>query len=147
MYRSNSIQTITEDPQKTSCPGIVEFINDTCKFYPSCETIAEEVYDKYVQYCKDRHIAYSTFNVFARSFKYYAFHNNMVPDIQIHRVNYTHYKDGVGYIRKSGWAYSNLCVVEKPITLIEPLIYDNPQISDPLQNNEKLITPSFIKEW
>lgn len=33
----------------------------------------------------------------------------------MHRVNYTHYKKGVGYVRKSGWAYSNLCITEKPV--------------------------------
>lgn len=149
MYTSNSMQSITQDPKKTSCPNIVEFINDTCRFYPGGEMITEEIYDKYVQYCKDRNLEFSIFNVFARSFRYYAFHNNMIPNMMVHRVNYTHYKDGVGYIRKSGWAYSNICVSDKPLSqqLIKPNkeILQEPLIS--IEEDNKLIIPSIIQDW
>ena len=108
MYNSNRNNEYLANPRKTDCPNIVEFIKETCTFYYGCDTIAQEAYDKYVRYCSDRGLKYGVFNTFARSFKYYILHQNMVNGVGLHPVNYMAYKDGVGYINKSGWAYSNL---------------------------------------
>ena len=111
MYNSQRDFDFNGNPKKTNCPNIVEFINATCRFYPGAETIAQDAYDKYVRWCSSKGLYYtSSFNVFARSFKYYAFHNKMVPNLFMHPVNYTAYKSGVGYIKKQGWAYTNLTI-------------------------------------
>lgn len=145
MYNSNSMQTIVENPRKSTCPAVIEFINDTCSFYPQCETTAEDVYDHYRKYCKDRNIKRASFNQFAKSFKYYAYHNNMVPNLLIHRVNYTHYKPGVGYVRKQGWAYTGLSVVDKPIELPLYKKYDESDICNEYKTYIPLLL-EFIKD-
>lgn len=111
MYNSERNFRTTHNPRETKCPHVIEFIQDTCKFYPGCDTITEEAYDKYVKYCKDRNYDdFGKFNTFARSFKYYILHCFMVSNLVYVPINYTAYKNGVGYIRKKGFAYRNLSI-------------------------------------
>lgn len=110
MFLSRRNVQITENPQRTEVPGIVDFINNTCRFYPEAQITSEEIYDKYVHYCQDHGIQPSKFSPFARSFKYFAFHNDMVSGLLYFPTNYYHDTPNRGIIRKSGWAYYNLVV-------------------------------------
>lgn len=96
-----------ENPKKITVRLIVEFINDTCRYVPQSTMVTEELYDRYIRYCKDRNVIPNAFNPFARSFKYYAFHNNMVPGLMYVPINYTH-DSSRGFVNKQGWAYYNL---------------------------------------
>lgn len=109
-YSDRNIR-VTENPRKTNCPHIIEFIKDTCMYSFGCRTITEDAYDKYVRYCRDRgYVDYGKFNTFARSFKYHIFHEQMVNNLTYFPVNYTAYKEGVGYVNKSGYAYAGLLI-------------------------------------
>ena len=107
-YFSYTDPDITENPRKTTAKNIKQFIQEVCIVYPGADIETELLYDKYKQWCIFKNLEYSTFNVFARSFRYYVFHQGMITGLYLHRVNYTHYKDGFGYVRKQGWAYYNL---------------------------------------
>ena len=107
MYISWRKTEFVDNPMKITVRGIIEFINDTCRYAPGYTTNVEELYDRYVRYCIDRNIVPNKFNPFARSFKYYAFHNNMVQGIMYVPVNYYH-DTPRGIIHKSGWSYYNL---------------------------------------
>ena len=54
MYNSQRDFDFNDNPKKTNCPNIVEFINATCRFYPGAETIAQDAYDKYVTATESR---------------------------------------------------------------------------------------------
>lgn len=110
MYRSSRDSSITENSRQTKGKNVEEFIKDTCKFYRGCDEITEFAFDKYVRWCNDRNLEYSCFNTFARAFRYLIIHKNMIPGIGVFPVNYKHYKEGIGYITKSGWSYSNLSI-------------------------------------
>lgn len=109
-YYSNSNQSINPDPRITKANLIIEFINDTCRFCAGYSMPTQEIHQKYVRYCRDRGEVASTFNVFARSFKYFAYHNHMVPNLLYTKINYFHDKPGVGYIKRNGWGYVNITV-------------------------------------
>ena len=109
-YYSNSNQSINTDPQITRAKLIIEFINETCKFCPGYSMPTQEIYLKYCRYCNDHGVEPSGSSVFARSFKYFAFHNHMVPNLIYTKINYFHDKPGVGYVRRSGWGYMNITV-------------------------------------
>lgn len=109
-YISKSNQEITKNPRKTDCPNILFFIQDTCRFCPGADTITEDAYEKYKRYCNDFMMVAGTYNVFARSFRYFLFHNMLVKGVLVHPVNYMHYKEGFGYVQKRGWAYQNLTI-------------------------------------
>lgn len=110
MYNSGRNAEYLAEPRKTNCKNIESFINSTCRFCLGASTIAQDAYDKYVRFCKDRNSEYSCFNVFARSFKYHILHQDTMYGVGLFPVNYDAYKEGVGYVRKQGWAYSNLTV-------------------------------------
>jgi len=101
---------IVHDPQRTKANGIVDFINQTCVFCYGSTMPTEEIYDRYVRFCNDTFTFPSTFNVFARSFKYYAFHNCMVAGIQYIPINYYRDTPYKGIIKKRGWGYVNIAV-------------------------------------
>lgn len=110
MYNSRRNNEYLAEPRKTNCKNIEIFINATCRFYFGASTIAEDAYAKYVGFCKDRGLEYACFNAFARSFKYHILHKDTMYGVGLFPINYTAYKEGVGYVRKQGWAYSNLTV-------------------------------------
>lgn len=110
MYSSNRDPSITQNPRKTNGKNVDIFIKETCVYSYGASSITEEIYAKYVRYCTDRGFEYSTFNGFARAFRYYVIHQRFIPGVGVFPVNYMAYKDGVGYINKPGWSYSNLAV-------------------------------------
>lgn len=103
-------QMITDNPRITTVPLIHEFIRDTCRFCLGANMPTEEIYDKYVKYCNDKSTNPGSFNGFARSFKYYALHQNMMHGIGYCKVNYFRDHPIRGLIKKTGWAYINLTV-------------------------------------
>lgn len=110
MYYSRRDPHITMNPRKTTGKHVDEFILNTCVYYPQATAITEEIYEKYARYCRDRGYQCSTFNVFARSFRYYVIHMGYVRGVGVFPCNYVAYKPDVGYVNKSGWSYSNLAV-------------------------------------
>lgn len=110
-YSTNRDPSIIENPQKTSAKNIEAFIREKCIFYLGCETITEDAYRKYVRYCQDKGLEYTaSFNVFARSLRYYLMGQHLIAGVGIRPVNYLAYKEGYGYVNKKGWAYTNLCI-------------------------------------
>lgn len=110
-YYSERQEPITQNPRITRATGIIEFINQFCVFSPGSAMPTEEIYDRYVRFCNDTiGPAPVSFNVFARSFKYYVYHNNMVIGVDYHPINYYHDTPDRGIIRKQGWGYINLAV-------------------------------------
>ena len=108
-YFSNYSPQITENPRKTNAKNIERFIQEVCCVYLGADTETEVLFDKYKKWCIYNNLEYTnSFNVFSRSFRYYAYHQAMLNGIVLHRVNYTAYKEGIGYINKNGWAYYNL---------------------------------------
>lgn len=109
MYNAyNSNREITENPRKTTAKNIVDFIREVCYISVSEDMVTETLYNKYVKYCAERGKEYSNFNVFARSFRYYAFHEQMLQGITIHPVNYQTINNEGCIVSKQGWAYYNL---------------------------------------
>lgn len=108
-YFSNYSPQITENPRKTNAKNIERFIREVCVVYPGADIETETLFDKYKRWCVYNNLEYtSSFNVFARSFRYYVFHQGMITGLSLHRVNYEFYKEGYGYVNKQGWAYYNL---------------------------------------
>lgn len=107
-YFSYTNPDIVENPRKTTAKNIIQFIQEVCIVCPGADIETETLYNKYKRWCISKNLEYSNFNTFARSFRYYVFHQEMITGLKLHRVNYTAYKEGFGYIQKQGWAYYNL---------------------------------------
>ena len=111
MYHSNRDPSIILNPRKTAGKHVDEFIREACMYYYGASSVTEEIYKHYVKFCEDKQYTdISTFNVFARAFRYYVIHMHYIPGVGVFPCNYSAYKDGVGYINKQGWSYSNLTV-------------------------------------
>lgn len=108
MYISWRQTELVEQPRKITVNGITQFITDTCTFLPNASITTDDLYSRYTHYCIDHGIIPAKLNPFARSFKYWAFHQGMVQGIMYTPVNYYHDMGKRGIVLKSGWSYFNM---------------------------------------
>ena len=110
MYHSNRDPGITQTTQRSIGKNVERFIREKCVFSLGASTVTQDAYDKYVRYCNDNGLEYSKYIGFAKAFRYFLMHEHLIGGIGVFPINYQAYKDGVGYVAKQGWAYSNLAI-------------------------------------